>query len=162
MMERDTQAIMDRLDGLWGTGSGSRNKGEQLREVGREPKVNFSESSNMGRSKGSTTGRDNPSTKATGSHKLMKSTIIHKELHLQRASIKHLLQTRNLRRWESDSSVLISSLVGWLAFFVSTVQKAHLLTKDCQRSGVCHSFCNRLSCDFIPIELSSDLSHSGS
>ena len=98
MMERGFQAIMDRLDGLWGTGIGSRNKGEQLREAGREPKVNFSESSNIGRSKGSTRGRDNPSTKATGSHKLMKSTNIHKELHLQRANIKQLLQTRNLRR----------------------------------------------------------------
>ena len=78
IMERGFQAIMDRLDGLWGTGIGSRNKGEQLREAGREPKVNFSESSNMGRSKGSTRGRDNPSTKATGSHKLMKSTNIYK------------------------------------------------------------------------------------
>ena len=54
MMERRTQAIMDRLDGLLGTRSGSNNGEPNSGESGREPKVNFSEQPNRRRTYGST------------------------------------------------------------------------------------------------------------
>ena len=57
MMERRTQVIMDRLDGLLGNKSGSRNRGAHSREASRELIVNFNEHPNRERTYGSTRGR---------------------------------------------------------------------------------------------------------
>ena len=57
MMERRTQAIMDRLDGLLGTRTGTRNRGAHSGGASREPRKNFNEHSNIGRTYGSKRGR---------------------------------------------------------------------------------------------------------
>ena len=49
MLERRTQAIMDRLDGLLGNKCGSWKKGANSTEARREPRVNFNEHPNRGR-----------------------------------------------------------------------------------------------------------------
>ena len=49
MMERRTQAIMDRLDGLLGNRSGSSNEEKNSGEPSRDPRVNFNEQSNRRR-----------------------------------------------------------------------------------------------------------------
>ena len=49
MMEKRSQAIMDRLDGLLGSSSGSRNREPNSREPKKEPRVNFNEQSNTRR-----------------------------------------------------------------------------------------------------------------
>ena len=59
---------MDRMDDLVGNRGGSRNRGVHPRETSREPKVNFNEHSNERRTYGSTRGRSNPSSGATGSN----------------------------------------------------------------------------------------------
>ena len=48
-MERRTQAIMDRLDGLQSTRSGSKNGESNSGEPNREPRVNFNEKENRRR-----------------------------------------------------------------------------------------------------------------
>ena len=74
VMEIRTQAIMDRLDGLLGTKSGSGNRGTQSREASRDSRVNFNNKpSNRERRNGSTRGRNNSSKNTTGSHKHKKS-----------------------------------------------------------------------------------------
>ena len=74
VMEIRTQAIMDRLDGLFGTKSGSGNRGTQSREASRDSRVNFNyKPSNRERRNGSTRGRNNSSKNTTGSHKHKKS-----------------------------------------------------------------------------------------
>ena len=65
MIERRTQAIMDRLEGLLGNKSGSRNRGAHSRESSREPRGNFHEHPNRGRTFGCTRGRGKPSGNAT-------------------------------------------------------------------------------------------------
>ena len=57
MMERRIQAIMDRLDGLLGSRSGSKNGESNSGEPNREPRVNFNEQQNRRRTYGSTRGR---------------------------------------------------------------------------------------------------------
>ena len=57
MMERRTQAIMDRLNGLLGSRSGSKNGESNSGEPNREPRVNFNEQQNRRRSYGSTRGK---------------------------------------------------------------------------------------------------------
>ena len=47
MMKRPTQGIMDRLEGLLGNRSGSRNSGAYPREASKEPRVNFNEHSKV-------------------------------------------------------------------------------------------------------------------
>ena len=54
MMERRTQAIMDRLDGLLGSRKGSKNGESNSREPSREPRMNFNEQQNRRRTYGST------------------------------------------------------------------------------------------------------------
>ena len=49
MMERRTEAIMDRLDGLLGSRSGSKNGEPNSGEPSREPRVNFNEQPNRER-----------------------------------------------------------------------------------------------------------------
>ena len=49
MMERRTQAIMDRLDGLLGSRSGSKNEESTWGEPSREPRKNFNEQQNRRR-----------------------------------------------------------------------------------------------------------------
>ena len=56
MIERRTQAIMDRQDGLLGNRSSSRNRGAHSSEASREPRVKFSAHPNRGRTHGSTRG----------------------------------------------------------------------------------------------------------
>ena len=69
LMERRTQAIMDSLDGLQWNRRGSRNRGTHSREASRELRVNFDENPNRGRSYGSTRGRGNSSSNATGNNR---------------------------------------------------------------------------------------------
>ena len=49
MMERRAHAIMDRLDGLLGNRSGSKNEEPNSADPGREPRVNFNEQPNRRR-----------------------------------------------------------------------------------------------------------------
>ena len=49
MLERPTQAIIERLDGLLANRSGTRNRGSHSREASREPRVSFNEHPKRGR-----------------------------------------------------------------------------------------------------------------
>ena len=64
MMERRTQAIMDRLDGLLGSRSGPKEGEPNSGCPSREPKVNFNDHQRR-RTYGSTRGRDSSSSYAT-------------------------------------------------------------------------------------------------
>ena len=64
MMERRTQAIMDRLDGLLGSKSGPKEGGPNSGGPSREPRVNFNEHQRRNMH-GSTTGRGSSSGHAT-------------------------------------------------------------------------------------------------
>ena len=66
MMERRTQAIMDRMDGLLGTRSGPREEQPNSGGPSREPKVNFNDQQNRRRTYGSTRGRGSSAGYATG------------------------------------------------------------------------------------------------
>ena len=66
MMERRTQAIMDRLDGLLGNRKASKNGESNSVEPSREPRVNFNEQPNRRRTYGSTRGRGSSFSYATG------------------------------------------------------------------------------------------------
>ena len=66
MLERRTQAIMERLDGLLANRSGIRNRGSHSREASREPRVNFNERPKRGRTYRSTKRRGNSSSNDTG------------------------------------------------------------------------------------------------
>ena len=66
IMERRTQAIMDRLDGLLGSRIGSKNGEPNSGEPSLEPRVNFKEQTNRRRAYGSTRGRGSSSSYATG------------------------------------------------------------------------------------------------
>ena len=66
MVEKRTQTIMDKLDGLLGNRSGSGNSEAHSRKASREPRMNFKEHSNRGRTYGSVRGRGNPSSGVTG------------------------------------------------------------------------------------------------
>ena len=57
---------MDRLDGLLGNMSGSSNRGAHSGEANRETSVNFNKHPNRGRTYGSSRGRGNSSSNATG------------------------------------------------------------------------------------------------
>ena len=65
MMERRTQAIMDRLDGLLGSRSGSKNEEPNSGKTDREPRVNFHQQPNRRRTYGSTRGWGSSSSYAT-------------------------------------------------------------------------------------------------
>ena len=69
MMERRTQVIMDRLDGLLGNRNGSRNREANSGEPNRESRVNFNEQANRRRTYGSTRGRGSSSSYPTGDNK---------------------------------------------------------------------------------------------
>ena len=69
MMERRTQAIMDRLDGLLGSRSGSRNGEPNSAEPIRELRVNFNEQPNRRRTHVSTRGRGSSSSYTTGDNR---------------------------------------------------------------------------------------------
>ena len=64
MMERQTQAIMDRLDGLLGSRSGPKEGEPNSTGPGREPKVNFNDHQRR-RTYASTRGRRSSSGYAT-------------------------------------------------------------------------------------------------
>ena len=68
MMERRTQAIMDRLDGLLGSRSGPREGEPNLGGPSREPKVNFNDHQRR-RTYGSTRGRGSSSGYTTRDHR---------------------------------------------------------------------------------------------
>ena len=57
MMERRTQSIMDRLDGLLRNRSGPKNGETNSGESSREPRVNFNKQPNRRRTHGSTRGK---------------------------------------------------------------------------------------------------------
>ena len=65
MMERRTQAVMDRLDGLLGNMSGSKNGEKNSPEPSREPSVNFNEQPNRRRTYRSTRRRGSSSSYVT-------------------------------------------------------------------------------------------------
>ena len=69
MMEKRIQAIMDRLDGLLGSRSGSKNGEPNSGEPRREPRLNFNEQPNGKMTYGSTRGRGSSSSYATGDNK---------------------------------------------------------------------------------------------
>ena len=69
MIERRTQAIMDRLEGLLGNRIGSRSSEATLGEPNREPRVNFNGKANRRRTYGPTRGRDSSSSYATGDNR---------------------------------------------------------------------------------------------
>ena len=69
MTERRSQAIMDRLDGLLGSRSGSTNGEPNSGEPSREPRVNFNEQPNRRRPYGSTRGRGSSSSCAAGDNR---------------------------------------------------------------------------------------------
>ena len=69
IMETRSQAIMDRLDGLLGNRSGSRNRGAHSEEATREPRVNFNKHPNTRTTYGSTRGRGNSSSNVTGKNR---------------------------------------------------------------------------------------------
>ena len=66
MMERRTQAIMDRLEGLLGNRSESKSRQATSGETNREPRVNFNEQASRRRTYGSTRGRGSSSSYAKG------------------------------------------------------------------------------------------------
>ena len=69
MMERRTQAIMNRLDGLVGNRSGSKTGETNSGEPSRETRMNFNEQPNRRRTYGSTRGRGSSSSYATGDNR---------------------------------------------------------------------------------------------
>ena len=69
MMERRTQAIMDRLDGLLGSKSWPRDGESNSVGPCREPRVNFKDQQNRRRTYGSTRGRGSSSGYATGDNR---------------------------------------------------------------------------------------------
>ena len=69
MMERRTQAIMDRLDGLLGIRSESKNGEANSGEPSREPRVNFNEQPNRRMTHESTRERGSSSSCATGDNR---------------------------------------------------------------------------------------------
>ena len=69
IMERRNQSIMDRLDGLLGSSSGSKNGESNSGEPSREPRVNFNEQQNSKRTHGCTRGRGSSSGYATGDNR---------------------------------------------------------------------------------------------
>ena len=68
-MKRRTRAIMDRLDGLLGNRSGSKNGEPISGEPAREPRVNFNEQPNRRRTNESTRGNGSSTSYATGDNK---------------------------------------------------------------------------------------------
>ena len=70
MMERRTQAIMDRLDGLLGSKSWARDGESNSVRPCREPRVNFNDQQNRRRTYGSTRGRGSSSGYATGDNRI--------------------------------------------------------------------------------------------
>ena len=68
-MERRTQAIMDRLDGLLGNKSGPREGEPNSGGPSREPRVNFNDQQNRRRTYGSTRGRGRSAGYATGDNR---------------------------------------------------------------------------------------------
>ena len=68
-MNKSTQAIMDRLDGILGDRGGLWNRGANSGEPNREPRVNFNEQPNRKRTYGSTRGRGSSFSYATGDNR---------------------------------------------------------------------------------------------
>ena len=84
MMEKRTQAILDRLEGLLGSRSGAKNVKLNLGEPSREPRANFNEQPNRRRIHGSTRGRGSSSRYATGDNRLRAQTSEEVELSTDR------------------------------------------------------------------------------
>ena len=74
MMEKRIQATMDRLDGLLGSRSGSKNGESNSGEPSREPRVNFNEQQNRRRIYGSTRERGSSSSFATADNRTRGNT----------------------------------------------------------------------------------------
>ena len=92
MMERRTQAIMDRLDGLLGSKSGPKIGESNSGGPSREPRAKFNDQQNRRRTYGSTRGRGSSSGYATGDNRTWGPNI--------RGSSTGKRQTSNDRRKE--------------------------------------------------------------
>ena len=75
MMERRTQAIMDRMDGLLGSKSGPKDGEPNSGGPSREPRVNFNDQQNRRRTYGSTRGEGSSAGYATGDNRTWVSNI---------------------------------------------------------------------------------------
>ena len=76
LMERRTQAIMDRLDGLLGSRSGPKDGEPNSGGPSWEPRVNFNDQPNRRRTYGSTRGRGSSAGYATGDNRTWGPNII--------------------------------------------------------------------------------------
>ena len=69
ILERRTQAIMDRLDGLLGSKSGPKDGESNSGGTSREPRVKFNDQQNRRKTYGSTRGRESSAGYATGDNR---------------------------------------------------------------------------------------------
>ena len=98
MMERQTQAIMDRLDGLPRNRSGSENGETNSGEPSREPRMNFNEQPNRRRTYGATKGRGSSSSYATDDNRPRGPNIIGSSTGHRPTSNKRPKQDTNATR----------------------------------------------------------------
>ena len=99
MMERRTQAIMDRLDGLLGSMSGSKTGEPNSGEPDREPRVNFNEQPNRRRTHGCTRGRSSSSSYATGDNR-PRGPKHQSKFDWQQTDLKRTTDARQTCDWE--------------------------------------------------------------
>ena len=95
MMERRTQAIMDRLDGLLGSKSGPKEGEPNSGGPSREPKVNFNDHQRR-RTYGPTRGRGSSSGYATRDNRTWDRTVV----HVQRGTDRPLTNDQHMRLGE--------------------------------------------------------------
>ena len=103
MMERRTQAIMDRLEGLLGNRSESKSRQAISGEPNREPRVNFNEQANRRRTYGFTRGRGSSSSYATGNNRSRGPNIRRGSTGNKATSSERPMQTANASG-KSDSA----------------------------------------------------------
>ena len=99
MMERRTQAIMDRLDGLLGSKSGQKEGEPNSGGPSRVPKVNFNDQQNRRRTYGSTRGRDISSGYATGDNRTL-GPKHQRKFNWQQTDLKRTTDARHTCDWE--------------------------------------------------------------
>ena len=87
MIEKRTQAIMDRLDGLLGSRSGPKDGEPNSGAPSREPRVNFNDQQNRRRTYGFTRGRGSSAGCATGDNRTWGPNIREDQLTIDRPQI---------------------------------------------------------------------------
>ena len=101
MMERPTQAIMDRLDGLLGSKNGPKDGESNSGGPSREPRVNFNDQQNSRRTYGSTRGRCSSSGYATGNNGIWGPNIRGSSTgNRQTSNLKRTTEARHTCDWE--------------------------------------------------------------